>query len=166
MCDLDATLCHHLDQVSVRQPIGDVPPHAQLDDVGIEYTFAVHRVTRDRLRHSEPPAKDPAVYPMPLDAPEPYILANAVESRISMICGQRTAAMAGIAEGFPQVIALHVRKSVDRSSPRSDSLSDFDAPEEIRVSSTRTGLSVASSPGLRPRSCRNTASRRPGGRHP
>src|SRR5450631_2267595 len=71
MGDLDATLCHHLDQVSVRQPIGDVPPHAQLDDVGIEYTFAVHRVTRDRLRHSEPPAKDPAVYPMPLDAPEP-----------------------------------------------------------------------------------------------
>jgi hypothetical protein len=47
------------------------PPHAQLDDVGIEYTFAVHRVTRDRFRHSEPPAKDPAVYPMPLDAPEP-----------------------------------------------------------------------------------------------
>src|ERR1022692_4793054 len=71
MGDLDATLCHHLDQVSVRQPIGDVPPHAQLGDVGIEYTFAVHRVTRDRLRHSEPPAKDPAVYPMPLDAPEP-----------------------------------------------------------------------------------------------
>jgi hypothetical protein len=71
MGDLDATLCHHLHQVSVRQPIGDVPAHAQLDDVGIEYTFAVHRVTRDRLRHSEPPAKDPAVYPMPLDAPEP-----------------------------------------------------------------------------------------------
>src|SRR5450631_3654354 len=71
MCDLDATLCHHLDQVSVREPIGDVPPHAQLDDVGIEYTFAVHWVTRDRLRHSEPPAKDPTVYPMPLDAPEP-----------------------------------------------------------------------------------------------
>src|SRR5450755_2877888 len=71
MGDLDATLCHHLDQVSVRQPIGDVPAHAQLDDVGIEYTFAVHWVTRDRLRHSEPPAKDPAVYPMPLDAPEP-----------------------------------------------------------------------------------------------
>jgi hypothetical protein len=76
MGDLDATLCHHLDQVSVRQPIGDVPAHAQLDDVGIEYTFAVHRVTRDRLRHSEPPAKDPAVYPMPLDAPEPDLLCN------------------------------------------------------------------------------------------
>jgi hypothetical protein len=46
-------------------------PHAQLHDVGIEYTFAVHRVARDRLRHSEPRAKDPAVYPMLLDAPEP-----------------------------------------------------------------------------------------------
>jgi hypothetical protein len=71
MGDLDATLCHHLDQVSVRQPIGDVPTHTQLDDVRVERAFTVHRVMRDRLRHSEPPAKDPAVYPMPLDAPEP-----------------------------------------------------------------------------------------------
>ena len=51
MGDLDAALCLHLDQLSVRQLTGDVPPHAQLDAVGIEYTFAVHRVTRDWLRH-------------------------------------------------------------------------------------------------------------------
>src|ERR1039457_3938894 len=52
MRDFDAALGHHLHKISIRQPIGDVPAHAQFDDVGIEYTFAVHRVTRDRLRRS------------------------------------------------------------------------------------------------------------------
>jgi hypothetical protein len=39
MGDLDATLGHHLDQVSVRKPISDVPAHAQLNDVGVESPF-------------------------------------------------------------------------------------------------------------------------------
>jgi hypothetical protein len=42
-----------------------------LNDVGVKGTLAVDRVTGDRLCHSAPRAKDPAVYPMPLDAPEP-----------------------------------------------------------------------------------------------
>jgi hypothetical protein len=70
MRHLDAALGHHLDQVPVRKPIGDVSAHTQLNDVGVEYPFAVDRVTGDRLRHSAPRAKDSAVYPMPLDAPE------------------------------------------------------------------------------------------------
>src|ERR1017187_6149665 len=56
MGDLDATLGHHLDQVPVRKPIGDVPAHAQLNDVCVECPFAVDRVTGDRLRHSAPRA--------------------------------------------------------------------------------------------------------------
>src|ERR1039457_3971765 len=56
MRDFDAALGHHLHKISIRQPISDVPAHAQLDDVGVEYAFTVHRVTRDRLRHSAPPA--------------------------------------------------------------------------------------------------------------
>jgi plasmid stabilization system protein ParE len=36
MGHLDAALGHHFDQVPVRQPIRDVPPHAQPDDVGVE----------------------------------------------------------------------------------------------------------------------------------
>jgi hypothetical protein len=42
-----------------------------LNDVGVKGTLAVDRVTGDRLCHSAPRAKDPAVYPMPLNAPEP-----------------------------------------------------------------------------------------------
>src|ERR1700690_314960 len=56
MRDFDAALGHHLHKISIRQPISDVPAHAQLDDVGVEYAFTVHRVTRDRLRHSAPRA--------------------------------------------------------------------------------------------------------------
>src|SRR5450755_4257973 len=81
MGDLDATLGHHLDQVPVRKPIGDVPAHAQLNNVGVECPFAVDRVTGDRLRHSAPRANDSAVYPMPLDAPEP---SNASTLEISL----------------------------------------------------------------------------------
>jgi hypothetical protein len=43
-----------------------------LNDVGVKGTLAVDRVTGDRLCHSAPRTKDPAVYPMPLDASEPY----------------------------------------------------------------------------------------------
>jgi len=56
MRDFDAALGHHLHKISIRQPISDVSAHAQLDDVGVEYAFTVHRVTRDRLRHSAPRA--------------------------------------------------------------------------------------------------------------
>ena len=71
MGDLDAPLGHHLDQIPVRKPIGNVPANAQLNDVGVESAFAVDWVSGNRLRNSTPRANDPAVYPMPLDAPEP-----------------------------------------------------------------------------------------------
>jgi hypothetical protein len=52
--DLDAALGHHLHEVAIRQPIGDVPAHAELDYVGVEGPLAVDRVTGDRLRHPPP----------------------------------------------------------------------------------------------------------------
>ena len=65
MGNLDTALCHHLHQIAIRQPIGDIPSHAQLNDVGVESTFAVHWVTDYRLGHSAPRAVNSAVYPMP-----------------------------------------------------------------------------------------------------
>jgi hypothetical protein len=42
--DLDAALRHHLDQVPIRQPIGDIPPHAELNNVRVKGSLAVNRV--------------------------------------------------------------------------------------------------------------------------
>jgi hypothetical protein len=66
MRDFDAALGHHLHKISIRQPIGDVPAHAQLDDVGVEGPLAVNRVTGYLLRHSAPLQGRRIV----LDAPE------------------------------------------------------------------------------------------------
>jgi hypothetical protein len=52
--DLHAALGHHLHEIPIRQPIRDVPAHAQLDDVGVEGPLAVNRVTGYRLRRSAP----------------------------------------------------------------------------------------------------------------
>src|ERR1017187_6568371 len=52
MRDFDAALGHHLHKISIRQPISDVPAHAQLDDVGVEHPLAIDRIPGDRLRHS------------------------------------------------------------------------------------------------------------------
>jgi hypothetical protein len=52
--DLHTALGHHLHEVTIRQPIGNVPSYAQLNDLGIEGALAVHRVTRNRLRHPVP----------------------------------------------------------------------------------------------------------------
>jgi len=52
--DLDAALGHHLHEVAIGKPIRNVPPYAELDNVGIEGPLAVHRVTSDRLRHPAP----------------------------------------------------------------------------------------------------------------
>ena len=52
MRDLDAALRHHLDQIPIRKSIGDVPTHAQLNDVRVEGALAVNRVAGYRLRHS------------------------------------------------------------------------------------------------------------------
>ena len=71
MGHLDAALGHHFDWVPVRQPIRDVPPHAQLDDVGGKHSFAVDRVTGNRPGHSAPRARLSASLPAALDAPEP-----------------------------------------------------------------------------------------------
>ena len=50
MRDLDAALGHHLNQV----PVGDIPTHAQLNDVGIKRALAIDSVTVNRLRHPTP----------------------------------------------------------------------------------------------------------------
>ena len=52
--DLHAALDHHLHEIPIRQPIRDVPAHAQLDDGGVEGPLAVNRVTGYRLRRSAP----------------------------------------------------------------------------------------------------------------
>src|ERR1022692_4893119 len=52
--DLDAALGHHLHEVAIGKPIRDVPPYAELDNVGIEGALVVHRVTSDRLLHPPP----------------------------------------------------------------------------------------------------------------
>src|ERR1700733_10538272 len=52
--DPNASLSHHLHQIPIREPIRNVPPYAELDNVGIEGPLAVHRVTSDRLRHPAP----------------------------------------------------------------------------------------------------------------
>ena len=49
---LNAALSHHFRQVSIREPIGDVPAHTQLDDIAIKRALSVHRVTGNRLRQS------------------------------------------------------------------------------------------------------------------
>ena len=52
MGDFDAALGHHLHQVAIRQSIGDIPTHAELNHVSVERPLAVDWVTGDRLRHS------------------------------------------------------------------------------------------------------------------
>src|SRR5271156_3574193 len=42
--NLDAALGHHLHEVAIGKPIRNVPPYAELDNVGIEGPLAVHRV--------------------------------------------------------------------------------------------------------------------------
>src|SRR5450759_4410895 len=56
MGNLDPALCHHLHQIAIREPIGDIPSHAQLNDVGVKGALAVHWVTDYRLGHSAPRA--------------------------------------------------------------------------------------------------------------
>jgi Domain of unknown function (DUF3387) len=77
MRDFDAALRHNLDEIPIRQPIGDVPTHAQLDDVSVERSLAVDRVSVNRLRHSGAPSKDRAYYPIALDAHTRTLFARA-----------------------------------------------------------------------------------------
>ena len=44
-------LSHHRDQISIVQPVGDVPAHAQLDDLAIEAAAAVNGVSDNWPRH-------------------------------------------------------------------------------------------------------------------
>jgi hypothetical protein len=39
--DLHTALGHHLHEVAIRQPIGNVPSYAQLNDLGIEGALAI-----------------------------------------------------------------------------------------------------------------------------
>src|SRR5271163_3903885 len=47
----DATLGHHRLEISIAQSVGDVPAHAQLDDLGIEPTTSVNGISNNRLGH-------------------------------------------------------------------------------------------------------------------
>ena len=38
----NTALGHHGDQITVAELVGDVPPHAQNDDLGIELSFEKH----------------------------------------------------------------------------------------------------------------------------
>ena len=42
---------HHRHEISIAQPVGDVPADAQLDDFGIEATSAVDGITDYRPGH-------------------------------------------------------------------------------------------------------------------
>jgi hypothetical protein len=81
MGDLDAALSHHLHQIPIREPVGDVPTHTQLDDIRVERAFAVHGITGDRLRHSTPRKTDRAFYRTSRDAPEP-LMADGVDGQV------------------------------------------------------------------------------------
>src|SRR5450631_514583 len=48
----EAAVGHSLDEVPIRQAISDIPTHAQLDNVSVEWLIAGNRVSDDRLRHS------------------------------------------------------------------------------------------------------------------
>jgi len=47
----DPALRRHFDQISKGEPVGDVPADAELDDIGVEMTVTVDRVTDDRFSH-------------------------------------------------------------------------------------------------------------------
>ena len=78
MGDLDARALPSSPPDRDMRAIGDIPSHAQLNDVGVKGALAVHWVTDYRLGHSAPRAVNSAVYPMPRDAPEPAFAARRV----------------------------------------------------------------------------------------
>jgi len=47
----DAALGHHRHEISVAQPVADVPPDAQLDDFGIEAATSANGIPDDGLGH-------------------------------------------------------------------------------------------------------------------
>ena len=49
--NIDTALCHQFDQVAVAQLVTDVPAHAKQDDLSVEQTLSVNRITDDGLRH-------------------------------------------------------------------------------------------------------------------
>jgi hypothetical protein len=52
--DDDLAFGHHGGQVAITQPIGDVPPNAQFDDLSWKMTSPVDRVALDSLGHLPP----------------------------------------------------------------------------------------------------------------
>jgi hypothetical protein len=42
---------HHRHEISVAQPVGDLPADAQLDDLGIEAAASVNGISHNRLGH-------------------------------------------------------------------------------------------------------------------
>src|SRR5476651_1817459 len=55
--DLNIPLRHHRHEISIAQPVGDVPAKAQPNHVGIEGAAAVHGDTINWLGHSKPPPR-------------------------------------------------------------------------------------------------------------
>src|SRR5260370_40756549 len=47
----NAALGHHRHEISIAQPVGDVPADAQLDDLGIEAATSVNGISDNRLGH-------------------------------------------------------------------------------------------------------------------
>jgi hypothetical protein len=49
--DDNAALGHHRGETSIAQPVGDVPPDAQLDDLGIEAATSVNAISHYGIGH-------------------------------------------------------------------------------------------------------------------
>jgi hypothetical protein len=47
----DATFGQHLDQITVAQPVGEIPTYAQLNDFGLESAAAIDRISRNCDSH-------------------------------------------------------------------------------------------------------------------
>jgi hypothetical protein len=43
----DAALGHHLDEISIAEPIREVPAHAQFNDFRLESAIPVNRIARN-----------------------------------------------------------------------------------------------------------------------
>ncbi len=63
-------ISHHCYEISVAQPVGDVPANAQFNDLALEPPAAVDRVASSRLGHSAL-RQGVEFYAGPANAPEP-----------------------------------------------------------------------------------------------
>ena len=86
----DAALGHHLDQIPVTQPIGEVPPHTQLDDFGLKSATPIDRVAcYGLLIWASHKNQNSMVYPEALNAPAPKMppLVGGCQVRLADVSG-------------------------------------------------------------------------------